>query len=71
MHGPVPSECVQIALDVICYEMHCGRLSQEMVEILEEHAASCAFCRQYIRQFNEMIHSGEYAMAGCRGHSIQ
>ncbi len=71
MHEPEPSACVQIALDLICYEMHCGRLSQEMIEILEEHAADCPFCSRHIRQFKEMVRSGEYDTSGWRGHSIQ
>jgi hypothetical protein len=50
-----PSECIGILLDLICYEMHCGRLSPEMKLMLENHLATCPSCRKGIRDFMQIL----------------
>ena len=55
MHLFDPSECVGILLDLICYEMHCGRLSPEMKLMLEGHLATCPSCRKGIRDLTRLL----------------
>ena len=48
-------ECVDVLLDLICYEMKCGRLSPEMKPVLEDHIAKCPSCRKGIHDFMQML----------------
>ena len=50
-----PSECLKVLLDLICYEMHVGRLSPEMKGILEDHVAKCPSCRKDIHDFTQIL----------------
>jgi len=52
---PERSDCLQMLLDLVCYEIQSGRLSPEMGEILTDHLADCPSCRQGVRHFQEIL----------------
>lgn len=54
------SDCVQVLLDLLCYEMHSRGLSPEMEQILEDHLWECPSCRKGVRNFKEVL-EGEAA----------
>jgi len=47
--------CEELLLDLICYEMFCGRLSPEMEHLLGIHLEQCPSCRHKIRAFQRML----------------
>jgi hypothetical protein len=55
MISPERSGCLQMLLDLVCYEIQSGRLSPEMSEILADHLADCPSCRQGVRHFQEVL----------------
>ena len=49
------SECLQMLLDVICYEMQVQRLSPEMTMLVKEHLETCTQCRTGVGHFEEVL----------------
>jgi hypothetical protein len=47
--------CDVLLLDLICYELSCGRLSPEMKYLLERHMEQCPNCRRRINGFMDML----------------
>ena len=59
MNTQVHSECVQMLLDLVCYEKESQRLSPEMERILETHLSECPSCRRGIRNFKQVVSTEE------------
>ncbi len=53
------SDCSELLLDLLWYEIHCRRLSPEMESILACHLSECAVCRA---KFSEFACAHEKAM---------
>ena len=53
------SDCVQMLLDLVCYEKESHRLSPEMERILETHLSECPSCRHGIRNFKQVVSTEE------------
>ena len=49
--------CIDTLIDLLCYEMSCGRLSPEMEALLALHLEDCTACRRRVRDFLELIES--------------
>lgn len=47
--------CIDMLIDLLCYEMSCGRLSPEMKDLLACHLANCTACRRRAHNFLELI----------------
>jgi DNA-directed RNA polymerase subunit RPC12/RpoP len=47
--------CKELLLDLLCYEMHCGRLSPEMEYLLKMHLEECQHCRHRVFAFQKML----------------
>jgi hypothetical protein len=47
--------CEELLLDLICYEMCCGRLSPEMEYLFEKHLEECQSCRAKTLGFRHMV----------------
>jgi hypothetical protein len=47
--------CMALLLDLICYELCCGRLSPEMKYLLERHIEECPDCRNRLYGFLEIL----------------
>jgi hypothetical protein len=47
--------CDVLLLDLICYELSCGRLSPEMKYLLERHMEQCPNCRSRIYGFLNLL----------------
>jgi hypothetical protein len=47
--------CDVLFLDVICYELNCGRLSPEMEYIFEKHLEVCPDCRKKVAALNYIM----------------
>jgi hypothetical protein len=43
------SDCAQVLLSLICYELRGNRISPEMELILENHLLGCPSCRKAVR----------------------
>lgn len=48
-------DCLDTLIDLLCYEMSCGRLSPEMEDLLACHLAICTACRRRVCNFLEQI----------------
>ena len=48
-------DCLQVLLDVICYEMQVQRLSPEMTALVQEHLKSCTQCRTGTGHFEQIF----------------
>ena len=46
------SDCSDLLLDLLWYEIHCGRLSSEMESILACHLSECSVCRTKLSEFS-------------------
>ena len=51
------SDCLQMLLDIICYEMQVQRLSPEMTTLVKEHLETCTQCRTGVGHFEEVLRS--------------
>jgi hypothetical protein len=49
------SDCGDILLDLLCYELQRDRLSPETVSFLVDHLASCPSCRRKATAFQEIL----------------
>ena len=49
------SDCLGVLLDVLCYEMICGRMSREIESVLEEHFRACSTCRKKFRDYLDVL----------------
>ncbi|MBZ5498253.1 MAG: hypothetical protein LAP85_17775 [Acidobacteriia bacterium] len=49
------TNCVDLLLDLVFYEMHSKRLSPEMAYLLEGHLESCSSCRERILTFRRIL----------------
>ena len=49
------AHCEMLLMDVICYELHCGRLSPEMEYLFEKHLEDCPDCQRKVADFNREI----------------
>jgi hypothetical protein len=47
--------CEDLLLDLIGYELCCGRLSPEMKYLLEMHLEQCASCRRRILSYLNLL----------------
>jgi hypothetical protein len=47
--------CKEMLLDIIHYEMRCGRLSLEMKYLFERHLKECPTCRHSILGFQRNL----------------
>ena len=47
--------CEVLLLDVICYELSCGRLSPEMEYLFEKHLEVCPDCQKKVAAFNSVL----------------
>ena len=47
--------CEVLFLDVICYELSCGRLSPEMEYLFEKHLEDCPECQKKVAAFNSIL----------------
>jgi hypothetical protein len=47
--------CVATLLDLISYELYCGRLSPEMKYLLKEHIVQCPDCKQRVCGFLDIL----------------
>lgn len=47
--------CDVLLLDLIFYELSCGRLSPEMKYLLERHLEQCPNCRRRIHEFQSIL----------------
>jgi hypothetical protein len=54
------SDCGDILLDLLCYELHRDRLSPETVSFLVDHIAGCPSCRRKATAFQEIL-AAEYS----------
>ena len=52
------SECLDVWLDLVCYEILSRRLSPEMKEILKDHLRNCASCRRKVLGFRQILGEG-------------
>jgi hypothetical protein len=59
MELPNETVCTELLLDLIYYEILCGRLSSEMEYLFERHLENCPSCRRKILGFNHILHSAE------------
>ena len=53
-HSPL-SDCVGALLDALCYELVGGRLSAEIVCVLQDHLRECASCRRSMRGYIDLL----------------
>jgi predicted anti-sigma-YlaC factor YlaD len=51
--------CKELLLDLVCYEIHCKRLSPEMEYLLEKHLEECPSCRRRILGFQRILNEAE------------
>ncbi len=58
MHCQDHSDCIDIMLDLLCYEVLRRKLSPEMEGILDRHLRSCSSCRQKVRAFLVVLRGG-------------
>jgi len=49
------SDCGDIFLDLLCYELHRENLSPETVNFLADHIASCPGCRRKMAEFKQVL----------------
>jgi hypothetical protein len=47
--------CLDTLIDLLCYEMSCGRLSPETEALLDGHLEHCAGCRKRVYDFLALI----------------
>jgi hypothetical protein len=50
-----PKDCLDTLIDLLCYEMSCGRLSPEMEALLALHLERCTACKRRVSNFLELI----------------
>lgn len=62
MYTDQQEDCLDTLIDLLCYEMSCGRLSPEMEALLALHLEDCTACRRRVRDFLELI---EDASSSC------
>jgi hypothetical protein len=49
------SDCAEILLDLICYEICRDKLSPETEALLANHLIECAVCREKVRNFKQLL----------------
>jgi hypothetical protein len=49
------SECSDMLLDLVCYEILRGNLSPEMEGLLESHLEECPDCRRRVLDFGQTL----------------
>ena len=49
------SDCTDMLLDLVCYEMYSKRLSPEMQDIFGCHLLECPTCRKKVEHFRHMV----------------
>jgi len=55
------SDCSELLLDLLWYEIHCRRLSPEMESILTGHLAECFACRMRFSEFVQALEEAPFA----------
>jgi len=50
-----PSECTEMLIDLVCYELHVGKLSPEMQRLFDVHLGECASCRRRVLNFRRTL----------------
>jgi hypothetical protein len=61
-------DCLDTMVDLLCYEMSCGRLSAEMEALLAAHLERCSACRKRACNFLELLECIGDAQASPRVH---
>jgi len=51
--------CKELLLDLVCYEIHCKRLSPEMEYLFEKHLEECPSCRRRILGFRRILQENQ------------
>jgi len=51
--------CEELFLDLICYEILCGRLSSEMGDLFQRHLEQCPSCRNKVRSFHRILQDAQ------------
>jgi hypothetical protein len=46
--------CIEVLLDLICYEIIRNKLSPEMEALLADHFAECEYCRTKFLNFRQL-----------------
>jgi hypothetical protein len=49
------SECNEMLIDLVCYELQLRRLSPEMERLFDVHLEQCSACRHHVRSFQSTI----------------
>jgi hypothetical protein len=49
------SDCIDVLLDLVCYEILSKRVSPEMEHLLERHVRGCASCRRKVLGFRRIL----------------
>jgi hypothetical protein len=55
-------DCSELLVDIIAYEIRCGRFSPEMEVFLAQHLSQCPSCRRKFQDFTQVI-AGELAFS--------
>jgi hypothetical protein len=49
------SECNEMLIDLVCYEIQLRRLSPEMERMFEGHLEHCQYCRHRVHNFQATL----------------
>ena len=49
------TQCSEVLLDLVCYEIQTRRLSPEMRRLFYRHLEQCAVCRRRVRAFEGIL----------------
>lgn len=56
------SDCTELLIDLVCYELQGHRLSPEMAGLLDEHLEECPSCRRKVQGFYELLEEPESSL---------
>jgi hypothetical protein len=49
------TDCAEVLMDLICYEVYRDRLTPEMETLLVAHLAECECCKKLFRNFQQIV----------------
>lgn len=55
-----PSECTEMLIDLVCYELHIGKLSPEMRRLFDVHLEECPACCRRVLNYRKTLAESDW-----------